>query len=86
MTISEDDKEWARQISRLKGEWDFKSSIITAKREGKAEGLAEGREEGIQIGEHQGLEIAARGMKEENIPIETITKITGLTAEQVAAL
>ena len=78
MTISEDEKEWARQISRLKGEWDFKSSVVTAKREG----LAEGREEGIKIG----VETAARGMKAENIPLETIVKITGLTAEQVASL
>ncbi|MBQ6905223.1 MAG: Rpn family recombination-promoting nuclease/putative transposase [Spirochaetia bacterium] len=82
MTISEDEKEWARQISRLKGEWDFKSSVVTAKREG----LAEGRAEGEQIGEKHGLETAARGMKAENIPIETIVKITGLTPEQVAAL
>ena len=78
MTISEDEKEWARQISRLKGEWDFKSSVVTAKREG----LAEGREEGIKIG----VETAARGMKSQNIPIETIVEITGLTAEQVTAL
>ena len=28
----------------------------------------------------------ARGMKSENIPVETIVKITGLTAEQVEAL
>ena len=70
MTISEDEKEWARQISRLKGEWDFKSSLITAKREGREEGMTD----------------AARGMKAENIPIETIVKITGLTPEQVAAL
>ena len=28
----------------------------------------------------------AQGMKAEGIPVETIVKITGLTAEQVAAL
>ena len=50
------------------------------------EGKAEGRAEGEQIGEKHGLETAARGMKAENIPIETIVKITGLTPEQVAAL
>ena len=74
MTISQDEKEWARQISRLKGEWDFKSSIVTAKREGREEGHT------------AGLETAARGMKAKNIPVETIIEITGLTAEQVEAL
>ena len=90
MTISEDEKEWVRQESRLKAEMDYKSGLVTAERKGLAEGIekgkTEGREEGIQIGEQHGLETAARGMKAKNIPIETIIEITGLTAEQVAAL
>ena len=82
MTISQDEKEWARQISRLKGEWDFKSSIVTAKREGREEGHTAG----LQEGRTAGLNDAARGMKAKNIPVETIIEITGLTAEQVEAL
>ena len=38
--------------------------------------------EGIREGKMED----ARGMKAENIPLETIVKITGFTPEQVAAL
>ncbi len=82
MTISEDLTAWAQQEMRYKAQMDYKSGMNTAHDKGVEEGKAEGREEGIQIG----VENTARGMKEENIPIETITKITGLTAEQVEAL
>ena len=74
MTISDDFREWAIQESRYKGEVDYESGLLAAK--------CEGKEEGIQIG----IENTARGMKAKNIPVETIIEITGLTAEQVAAL
>ena len=70
MTISEDEREWAIQESRYKAQTDYESGINCAH--------AKGVEEGVRN--------TARGMKAENIPIETITKITGLTPEQVAAL
>ena len=43
-------------------------------------------ESGLLAAKHEGLEIAARGMKAKNIPVETIIEITGLTAEQVEVL
>jgi len=61
---------------------DYKSGMNTAHDKGVEEGLEKGKAEGRK----EGLKTAARGMKEESIPIETITKITGLTAEQVEAL
>ena len=78
MTISKKDREWAIQESRYKGKVDYQSGMLESHDKGKAEGRAEGWAEG--------LETAARGMKAKNIPIETIIEITGLTAEQVAAL
>ena len=74
MAISEDEREWVRQETRLKAEYDYQSSILTAHKKGLKEGLEEG------------LETAARGMKVKNIPTEIIMEVTGLTAEQVAAL
>ena len=37
-------------------------------------------------GVEKGIEKTALGMKAENIPLDIIVKITGLTPEQVAAL
>ena len=74
MTISKKDREWAIQESRYKGKVDYQSGMLESRDKGRAEGRAEG------------LETAARGMKTKNIPVETIIEITGLTAEQIAAL
>ena len=70
MTISADEREWAIQESRYKGKMDYES------------GLAASHAKGVE----EGIEKTARGMKAKNIPLETIVEITGLTAEQVAAL
>ena len=74
MEISEDLTAWAQQEMRYKAQMDYESGINTAHHKGVEEGRAEGKMED------------ARGMKAENIPLETIVKITGLTPEQVAAL
>ena len=47
--------------------------------EGKEAGLAEGMEKGLEKGK---LEIA-RSMKADKLPIETIIKYTGLSAEEI---
>ena len=78
MTISDDEREWAIQESRYKGRMDYESGLAASH--------AKGLEEGVEIGEQQGFEKTARGMKAKNLPIEMITEITGLTAEQVEAL
>ena len=62
--------------------------------EGKAEGLAEGKAEGLAEGKAEGLEEGraeekaeiAKKMLEENIEIETIIKLTGLTKEKIENL
>ena len=70
MAVSEKLKRWARREMRYKAEVDRLAALSASHAKGKEEGL----------------KIAARGMKTENIPIETIVEITGLTEEQVAAL
>lgn len=70
MYISDDERERAIQESHYKAQVDYESGMLASHDKGFEEGI----------------ETVARGMKTENIPIEVITKITGLTAEQVAAL
>ena len=62
-------------------------AIRRGREEGKAEGLAEGKAEGKAEGLEEGraeekAEIAKK-MLEENIEIETISKLTGLTKEKI---
>ena len=70
MEISEELREWSRKEMRYKAEVDKLAALATAREDGKTEGKLE----------------VARGMKTEGIPIETIVKITGLTAEQIKSL
>jgi predicted transposase/invertase (TIGR01784 family) len=56
--------------------------IFTAKGEGRLEGKAEGRAEGRA----EGHEEDARRMKADNMPIELISKYTGLTVDEIEKL
>lgn len=56
------------------------------RRKGKREGRLEGRQEGRKEGQHaEALRIAQR-MLADGIARETVVKITGLTADEIAAL
>jgi len=52
----------------------------------KREGLAEGREEGRAEGRAEGIKVTAKKMKEENIDITIISKVTGLSKEEIEKL
>lgn len=62
----------------------------TAKQEGREagrlEGLEEGREEGRQEGLEEGLRLTAASMKKKGLETALIQDITGLSAEEIAAL
>jgi predicted transposase/invertase (TIGR01784 family) len=60
--------------------------IFTAKGEGRLEGKAEGRAEGGAEGRAEGHEEDARRMKADNMPIELISKYTGLTVDEIEKL
>ena len=71
--------EYARETGREEGH-----------KVGKEEGLKEGKEEGKEEGRAEGakknsFDIAKR-MLEKGIDIETISELTGLTAEEVSML
>jgi predicted transposase YdaD len=74
---------------------DIKNSMDTAFEEGKVEGKVEGKEEGLKQGEIKGLkkgriegkkamiiEIIRKGVSN-NMSIETLTQLTGLTKKEV---
>lgn len=60
----------------------LRDNIITARGEGRLEGRAEGRAEGEK---RKQLEIA-RGMKADNLPLETIARYTGLSVKEIGEL
>lgn len=69
---------------------DIKNGIDAAKKEGMEKGIekgiAIGTEKGIAIGtKNKALEIA-RNMAREGIPCSTISKVTGLTVEEIGGL
>ena len=75
--------EYARETGREEGRKE-------GKEEGLKEGHKEGKEEGIKEGSEKGakqksFDIAKR-MLEKGIDIETISELTGLTAEEVSML
>ena len=74
MEISESLREWSKKEMRFKAEADRLAALDASHDKGLEEGIVQGKMED------------ARGMKAENIPVETIVKITGLTTEQVEAL
>jgi predicted transposase/invertase (TIGR01784 family) len=71
------------------GERSKRSQVETARIEGKAEGIIEGKAEGIIEGEKIGAEKSklaiARQMLADGLPIEVITKYTGLSAADLKA-
>ena len=79
-----------RYESDLKNYMDTMSCIefaeIKGKTEGRAEGLAEGRAEGKTQGKAEEKVAIARAMKADGVPVQSISKYTGLTAAEIEAL
>ncbi len=64
----------------------LRDNITTAYEEGKMEGLAEVRAERRAEGRAEGIAETARKMKEGGLPIEQISKFTGLSIEEISKL
>ena len=75
----EEKQEYQRNMT---SELDIKNQIAYAHITGKAEGLAEGEAKGKAEGKAE----VARKMLERGIERETISELTGLSPEEVAAL
>ena len=76
--ISQDDRLRRMALKAELERMDQEQRLYEAKRDGKAEGRTEGRLDGIKE--------TALKMLEEKIDIELISKITGLTEEEIKLL
>ena len=92
--ISQDEIEWKRQFDEFMIETDRRSLEQFYKDKGMEIGLAEGREQGKEEGLQQGLEQGIKQSKieiakkslEKNLPLETISEITGLSIKEIQEL
>ncbi|MDR2577458.1 MAG: Rpn family recombination-promoting nuclease/putative transposase [Chitinispirillales bacterium] len=88
--ISKDEQARARYRSRKMFETDIESNLLTAVDNAKEEawqgGRQEGRQEGWQVGIEEERRKNAKAMKAEGIDVNTIIKITGLTADDIQKL
>lgn len=82
-----------RRLAELREKWehDYVDATEFGRLEGLEEGREEGRKEGIEEGKKEGKEQGkreakievAKEMKKNNLPIELIAKVTGLTKEEI---
>ena len=56
------------------------------RKEGRKEGLEKGRKEGIEQGTFKERRKNAKAMKALGLPLETIAKVTGMSADDIAKL
>ena len=75
--------EFAMEQAKIKGLAEGRAEGRT---EGRAEGRTEGRAEGLAEGRKEEKYSIAKSMKANGINIDTISKCTGLTPEQIEAL
>ena len=80
--ISKDEHERAKFLSRRKFETDMTSNLLTVEERGRRTGFEEGRLDGRL----DGLKDAARNMKAEGMPAETIARLTKLSVSEVEKL
>ena len=80
--LSGDERARALAEAREKARMDLDSWLGDARYEGRQEGLQEGRQEGRQ----EGIFEVARTALREQLPVETVVKLTGLSHEEVERL
>ena len=81
--ISQDDILRRMALKAELERMDQKQLNYEARRDGRLEGIEEGIKKGKKEGEKAGILKTAKKMLEENIPIETIMKVTGLSKEEI---
>jgi predicted transposase/invertase (TIGR01784 family) len=81
--LSGDERARALADAREKARMDLDSWLGDARYEGEQKGRQEGRQEGLQEGEQKGMYNVAENALRENLSVETIAKLTGLTLEEV---
>jgi predicted transposase/invertase (TIGR01784 family) len=77
-----------RKIYDAYEEWErrYQSDLEIAEKKGIEKGIEKGRKEGMEKGELNKAIETAKKMKEENLPLDLIERITGLTKEEIEKL
>ena len=75
--------EYAKQYEHNLGREEGREQGL---KEGREEGREQGREEGREQGRKEEREKLAKAMLKENIPVETIAKVTKLTEDEIKQL
>ena len=84
--ISQDEIAWKQQFDQLMLENDRISFLEYATQTGLKKGMEEGLQQGLQQGREEERIDIAKGMLADGMPVESIAKYTGLTAEKIMAL
>ena len=89
-TLSEEDEMVKLYTKLSRREMEYNTYIAEATEEGynkgHEKGYNEGHEQGIEQGIKQNNIDVAKKMLEEKLPLETISKITGLSNEEITEL
>ncbi len=64
----------------------IRSNYIDGERAGEKRGIAIGEKRGIAMGEKMGVEMTARNMLQMGLPMDVISKATGLSSERLSSL
>ena len=64
----------------------LRDNIYTERAEGRMEGRMEGRAEGLMEGRMEEKREMVHNMKSLNIPLDTISQVTGLSIEEIKSL
>ena len=77
--------EKLRRIAELKEKYirDEQASIEYAQNVGYKDGYKNGEEKGIKKGMKEGIKKTAQNMLKENVNVELISKVTGLSKEEI---
>ena len=70
----------------LFGEWNWDTAKSVWQEEAREEGIAVGEAKGIAIGEARGVLRAARQMKAEGMGFDVISRVTGLSEDEIERL
>ncbi|MBC7474091.1 MAG: hypothetical protein H7263_07340 [Candidatus Sericytochromatia bacterium] len=78
--------EGRKVVIQLEREEGLKEGVEKGKLEGKKEGLEEGKKEGLEEGKLKEKREIAKNLKSVGIEIESISKATGLSTEEINSL
>ena len=87
VTIVNDDPEFQKYMSEEEDKKKIQNSLLSeAKEEGISQGISQGYTSGINDGISKGIKQTAKNLLSMNMPLEDISKATGLSVEEINKL